>query len=342
MGLTGVAGGQTLATIEQLEAVIRETKACADWLHDRLARARPRLVLVTAYYGLLGHGASWACRDLGIPIADVQHGVAGGAHHAYSWPNAQRRGFNTLPTGFLTWSDVECAQMRLATGDWAPTLLSIGNSWRLLDEMIRSGNDLPMSLRSRSSQVNWGLSLEAAAIAQIKARNPGTKHVLIALHPEEKVDWLAELRRIAPDDWRFWVRLHPGDVKNTEVMRLANDRTFVAEPTHVPLNVLLNAVDVVLAKYSSVILDAQAFGVPAIAYSEVARVMYGGSDRTKISYTIPSAPMIRDAIAECLASDSGRADQAERPIPFDVLGRTIFDELCASGFEAAVPVRAGS
>lgn len=324
-GLGKIVGSQSIVTIEQLETTVRETAACAKWLHRHLSRTRPRLVLVTAYYGLVGHGASWACRELGIPIADVQHGVAGGAHHAYSWPNAPRRGFNTLPTGFLTWSEAECADMRRVGGNWLPRLLPAGNAWWLFEEMLlRASADQPIFAPSAFAGARDELRENAAAISRLKAGRPEGKDILVALHPEERIGWFEELRRIAPQDWRFWLRVHPGDTGNVQLLGLADQRTFVAEATRMPLNVLLNAVDVLLTKYSSVILDAHAFGVPAVAYSQAARAIYGGSGAT-IAYTSVSVAEMKEALTASLAIRSGNA---RAPVSFANLGRSVFESLC--------------
>lgn len=329
-GLSEVLGAQTFITIDHIETIIKRTAIVAAWFHDYLSRTRPRLVLVSAYYGLIGHGASWACRRLGIPIADVQHGAAGSSHHAYSWPNALRGGFNTLPTGFLTWSDVECSDMRRTSGSWAPALFEVGNVWRLLDETLAHGNGRSIFKPGAIAAAQMELRSDFGAISEIQAANSSGKDILVAFHPEEKVGWFPVLRQIAPSNWRFWVRLHPGDLENAELLELADERTFVLEATRAPLNVMLDSVDAVLAKYSSVMLDGRAFGVPSVAYSEAAKAIFGKSEKYKIRYTLPRPRMIQAALMQRMSIYAAGTNQRQQIMPFDVLGRMVFDGLCSS------------
>jgi hypothetical protein len=334
-GLSEVLDGQMFVTIEHIESVIQQTAVVGYWLRNHLGRAKPKAVLVSAYYGLIGHGGSWACRQLGIPIADVQHGVAGSTHHAYSWPNAPRDGFNTLPTAFFTWSDQECEDLRRTSGEWTPGLLAVGNVWRLLDESLANGESRrifrPGAIRTARREVKE----DQASICAIKERTLGNKDILLALHPDEPIPWFGTLRRLCPREWRFWIRLHPGEFKNNEALaqRLAenlDERTFVIEPSQVPLNVILSEVDVVLTKFSSVALDARAYGVPTVAYSDAARVFFGNPEMHRVKYVPLYPETIKSALVQRLSGY--RSTDAEKMTieSFNVLGRKAMDTLLHS------------
>ncbi|MBK9077966.1 MAG: hypothetical protein IPL91_01980 [Hyphomicrobium sp.] len=299
--LDGVLDGQTITTREHIATVILQTAATGAWLHQAIAQYRPRAVLVASYYGLLGHGSSWACRKLNVPVADVQHGVSGIGHHAYDWPSAPVEGYNTLPTTFLKWSQREVDDMLTGTRHWRPTIVSIGNNWRLLDDVLEkqiAPDVLPEAGRIAAYDA---LKAAEAQIKEIKrGRGPG-KDILVAMHPDEQLPWLADLRKIAPPNWRFWLRLHPGEYRGGAGLEqrraeLSGDNLIVAPATELPLNVLLRHMDAVVTKYSSVALDAHAYGVPSVSYSEAGRFFLGSPERSDVSFVAPVAERIVNAL----------------------------------------------
>jgi len=340
-GLGKLLGNDMFVTVEHIETVIQQTAVVGAWLKDYFASTRPRIVLVSAYYGLIGHGGSWACRELGIPIADVQHGVAGSNHHAYSWPNAPVSGFNTLPSGFLTWSEQECAEMRKTSGAWSPDLLAIGNVWRLLDETLGSKDAADLFRPKALATARDEVSKEHKAIAAVKEKSPGEKDILLALHPDEPLPWFNRFKQLAPSEWRFWIRLHPGEFKNNEALAkrleaVCDERTFVIEPSKAPLNVILSEVDAVLTKFSSVALDARAYGVPTVAYSDAARIFFDSPEVHRISFVPPFPERMRAALVQRL-SDYRPAMKEIQPIEqFDVLGHKLIAALAGKPDRFAV------
>lgn len=292
--------GGMFMPIEHLEKIIRETAVVGHWLHHCLKASDVKGVIVSAYYGLMGHGGAWACRRLGLPIFDVQHGIAGKAHHAYSWPNAPVIGFNTVPSGFLTWSQGEANEMRSVAGASSPTLIPVGNVWRLLEDMLDNTGDSRLLEKSVAHRVNAYLRQETQTILSAKERTVGTTDILLALHPDEKVPWLNDLVAQTDGRWRFWIRAHPGELRNVQALEKRKseigDNVFIIESSQAPLNVILRNVDVILTKYSSVAFDAAAFGVPTVAYSEAARFFFGSSLAGKVGFALPAEESIAAAI----------------------------------------------
>lgn len=292
--------GGMFMPIEHLEKIIRETAVVGHWLYQCLKESDVKGVIVSAYYGLMGHGGAWACHRLGLPIFDVQHGIAGKTHHAYSWPNAPVTGFNTVPDGFLTWSQSEADEMRSVVGASSPTLISVGNVWRLLEGMLENAGDSRLFEKTVADRVNAYLRKETQTIVAAKDRRAGTTDVLLALHPEESVPWLNDLVAQTFGKWRFWIRAHPGELRNAHALEKrkseVGDSVFVVESSKAPLNVILRNVDVILTKYSSVAFDAAAFDVPTVAYSEAAHFFFGLSLAEKVSFALPTEDSIMSAI----------------------------------------------
>jgi hypothetical protein len=285
-------------------------------------------VLVSAYYGLIGHGCSAAARALKLPIGDIQHGVAGRAHHAYSWPNAGNFGFNTLPGHFFCWSKKEAGEMSQLSPDWNPEMHVIGNVWALLDNVLDEKGSLePIAAKARAGIKS---AVQNARDEFATKKWDAEVNILLALHPEEQLPWLAELQAIAPAEWRLWIRLHPGDFKN-DVARAApwkhfeDERTEVVLPTKAPLNAVLAEIDIVLTKYSSVALDALAYGVPTVAYSDSATLFFGKLDKSELMICTPDAKSICAAIAQRVSSNDGGRLERQQPSDFSSMGLVIRD-----------------
>lgn len=329
--LEAIVGDTPFVSKEHVAEIVRETAGIGAWLYSNLKESDVKAILLSSYYGLIGHGCSAAAGALGIEVGDVQHGVAGREHHAYSWPNAGRFGFNTLPGHFFCWSEKEAREMRELSPDWRPGTHVIGNVWALLDDVLAEPGPVePIRSRARD-RMKSAMDIEAFEFHAAKMRNGGTANILLALHPEERLPWLAELKRLAPAEWKFWIRLHPGDFKN-DLSKTApwaefeDESTEVVLPTKAPLNLVLREIDLVLTKFSSVSLDALAYGVPTVAYSDSARLFNGEHDESKLLICQPDAASIRDAIAQRFAArDGGKLDR-QSITDFGSLGTAIRDD----------------
>lgn len=84
------------------------------------------------YYSLEGMALCLACRKQGIPSIDIQHGIQGSGHRAYSrWTKVPQNGYELLPTLFWCWSDYEAETI----SDWGEIAgnqhkaIVAGNPW---------------------------------------------------------------------------------------------------------------------------------------------------------------------------------------------------------------------
>ncbi len=88
-----------------------EIKMSGLWLQKQLysevLRAlNPGIVLATCYYYPPSAGMVWAARELGIPVADIQHGGNGEYHIGYThWRHVPSGGYHMLPDYFFVWDN---------------------------------------------------------------------------------------------------------------------------------------------------------------------------------------------------------------------------------------------
>lgn len=80
----------------------------ASYFEKYLKKNSAKLGLVISYYNPQGFAYNRACRKLNIPVMDIQHGVQGKTHLAYSrWTKLSKQSYNTLPTHFWCWTNHE-------------------------------------------------------------------------------------------------------------------------------------------------------------------------------------------------------------------------------------------
>ncbi len=209
-----------------------------------------------------------ACRELGITSVSIQHGVQGDLHSDYGrWENVPKDGFELLPRIFWCW-DSESA---VAINQWAKACSSAhvaivgGNPW--LEMWIKKEDRL--------------VSVYDQKIKKLKIKTAHAKNILVTLQTPEKIYSKGEiipkfvLEAIAgsPREWFWWIRLHPIGMKCRKQINqlLRQYRIFnmdIDHATDLPLPALLRHMDVHVTHSSSVVLDAQRFGVPSVVWSE--------------------------------------------------------------------------
>lgn len=274
---------------------VRRIRRYADFFGTILDVAQPSVVFMVSYYWSGGMAMSLACRGRGIPTIDLQHGVQGALHGAYGrWRRIPRTGYELLPQIFWCWSEVEAKAIQ----EWNATVADHhrpvlgGNPW--LSEWMKEGTDLvvPHDRRIRS-------------LMGAKAK----RHILVTLqsgftHQGVLADLLQAMRD-SPDDWQWWVRLHPVDVdKRSHVRGLlerSKVRNFTLEAsTDLPLYALLRQMDVHVTHSSSTVLEAETFSVPSVLVSQYGVERYPEQIRSGWAVSASSSHQILAAVEEQL------------------------------------------
>ncbi|NJN12566.1 MAG: hypothetical protein HC836_39250 [Richelia sp. RM2_1_2] len=199
-----------------------------------------------------------ACNELGIPSVDIQHGIQGDIHIAYgNWSKVPKEGFKTLPSIFWNWNQSQAKYI----DNWAvknrkhQTFVG-GNPWDQVFQTI--SNNLGNSCKSE--------------IDVLKIKDSNAVYILFTLQPmgDDLIpDFFFNLYNNSPDNWQWWFRLHPRQSLDDAIVKLLTDKYNVSAykiklVSECPLNLILEHANLHITQFSSVVLEAENFGVPSI------------------------------------------------------------------------------
>jgi hypothetical protein len=285
----------------------------ADGFKRRLLRAAPSLGF-TADYGLFEQAFCLACGELGILSVDIQHGIQGDLHPIYgSWGRVPDEGYAVKPDVHWCWDDASAAAINRWAGSSSGRHRAIvgGDAWR---EAWLNGTD----------DFVRGFDEE---IARRKQENPADVHVLVTLDSIGDVlpPFVLEAFGRSPPTWCYWVRLHPVNQRArrplaAELLRSGGFRSMDLDAVaQLPLHGLLRHMDVHLTiSLSSVILEAEAFGVPSIACDPEAAEFYSPQLATGMLRVARTPSEVTEAVRE-LAGLRRTRHSPQRPGPTEAL-----------------------
>lgn len=206
-----------------------------------------------------------ACKQRGIWVADMQHGVIAETHHWYGGAYRSKEPAQWAPDAFLVWDEGSAEVLRA----WAPNAGAavevIGNPWVDRFRKKDPGDAVYRELVERYPQVENGkpnilISLSWHALA-IPNR---------FIHPALERFILETL-----DTYNWIVRLHPNQVQGFAANEADEFQTYLAAtyppgsldwglPTEMPLPLLLSRIDRHVTWNSSVCLEAASFGIRSL------------------------------------------------------------------------------
>lgn len=262
-----------------------------------LARTEAKLGFVGTYYRLESMAFVHACHASGVPSVDIQHGIQGWHHAAYAqWSAVPDDGFELVPRYFWVWSNRDAEQIDA----WRPSANH---------EPIVGGNPF-LRLVSRGSGPR-AASVEEAA-AGLRAAEPPGRTVLVTLNGFESTDDLEELAGVvagAPPTWRWWIRAHPrnpggGRDAITVLVRNGVAPSAVDDASHPALFALLSRVDAHVTRFSSVVIEAAAFGVPSIVTAPEGLSLYATEREAGLVEFAEPAQLV--SVADRLAARGAR------------------------------------
>ena len=134
--------------IKDLHRSISEIRMLSNYFKKIMKFTRPKVAITSCYYSMTGWALNLACRDLGILSVDIQHGVQGSGHPAYSlWGSIPDNGYELLPSIFWSWSSYEAQTINHWCAKVKKFHQSIvgGNLW--LDFWKSEGDELVKRLR---------------------------------------------------------------------------------------------------------------------------------------------------------------------------------------------------
>jgi hypothetical protein len=244
-------------------AEMKKIERIAIFTEHLLRQTHPRLVLFVGQ-NVTTFGIACACRKLGIPCADIQHG-AGATNPTkvkwFGWKNIPAGGYEFLPDYFLVWNEdaMTRIQEKIGSGAAHHRPLLFGNPWVSQNRTLKDGK----------SRTTSGAALTIlVTLTQMSVASP-SQHLLKAI--EE-----------SPPTWRWLMRVHPADMQNQKrvddikAALISKSRASVDfdYASTAPLPVLLDQVDRHVSMYSSAYIDASAFGLGTIFVHQKAADLY--------------------------------------------------------------------
>ena len=234
---------------------VHPVRLWAELFKEYFAKLRPKLGFVVCYYNPIGQAFCLACQEYGIPSVDIQHGVEGELHPGYGrYRKVPHPGYELMPDFFWNWTEYDTkavAAWSAKTSKHAPLLG--GNV--LLESVIDQGTSLHREF--------FGLG------HQLRQQFPGDLQILLTLQPVNGMtSEMRELIARGSKGWMWWVRLHPMEKNRISTLKkeLAHfTNVCIREATETPLYALLNGViDLHITESSSVVIEAEKFGIPSI------------------------------------------------------------------------------
>lgn len=216
------------------------------------------------YYGPHGWAAIAAAKSLGIPTTDIQHGVQGRFHHAYSWPELERESLSCVPDHFLSWTEKDQQNLdQYALTRGKARLIGPGHF-----QLERLAANLASSESTAGAFQSYDRLSEELRQRAEGIRADGKRIAGVFLQYKEDYDWLGGLPRKVPSSFELWVRRHPG-VRRLDPSPQPVPGIFYVDDY--PLAAVLRAIDVAVTGYSSVGIEASYIGRPIVAYSPLAK-----------------------------------------------------------------------
>lgn len=222
---------------------INEIKANAFIYTIFLRKYTPGQVMGLCYYSLPIYSMNYAAHRLGIPSIDMQHGGQGDLHPAYAgFEKVPSAGYNIMPNVFWCWDKTSAETIRAWADKQNFHRVKVGgNPWLKYCDQFKKAYPLP-----------------------------GKRIILYTMQFYELEDYLVEAIQNTPEDYAWWLRLHPRKLDGLPrlIARLKEnnilDKVEFDKATHYPLPVILSKAHVHLSKYSGSVIEAAQMGVKTI------------------------------------------------------------------------------
>lgn len=283
--------------------IIREEvfkiRMVADFFKKIMRKTEPRVGFVVSYYGIEGFAFDLACRELGIPSVDIQHGIQGDLNLAYCrWHKIPDAGYELLPSIFWCWSDFEANAIKKCMGAFSHRHKPIvgGNLW--LNQWL-NGNFCFIKHCDR-------------IITEVKETYKHSKHILFTQGMGIKSEYFENMLKVignSPDTWFWWIRIHPCELKiKPELKKILRGIGIlnydIDHATELPLYALLRHMDIHVTILSSSVSEAESFGVPSVVTHPVLNECYGGQASSEIVTFAYTPEDILQGIGDQLKKDN--------------------------------------
>lgn len=253
---------------QSLRNKVAKLLALKKYYTSLLKKCNPKQAFVVSYYGDQQMAFIIACKELGIMVFDLQHGVQGAHHLAYgSWKKTPQKGYVCIPDYFLVWSEKE----KIAIYS------SCSLTFTQKHQPLVSGNLFAEFWKNEEEQIVVDFDHKISTCIQQKSQPV----ILLTLSPytESLMESTWEVVKETQGKYNWWIRLHPAMLnQKQELIELLKKKEIhqynLNESTNFPLYSLLRKVDAHVTVQSSTLIEASYFGVPSVITSEYGKELY--------------------------------------------------------------------
>jgi len=213
---------------------------------------RPKVLLVVCWYCKEGLAAIYAAKKMGVIAVDIQHGLQGDGHFAYSgWVKENLWDF--FPDRFWVWGELDYKCLiknnRLCSSS---NVIIGGNPWI---NLWKEGLFKSHHRKRKDKQVN----------------------ILVTIQDFTPFDLLFDSIKRSPVNWHWYIKLHPTNINMQRkivysyIEKLCNKtKVSVVGDSYVDLYLydLFKITDVHLTAYSTSAMEAIAFNLPTVLIHE--------------------------------------------------------------------------
>jgi hypothetical protein len=264
---------------------------------------KPRIVFFSSFTSWVP--VTWACREMGIPTVDIQHGGQS-SNHGFNthYSKVPREGYWMLPDFFWCWG----FQNRAIIDRWFPggAVRHIpfvgGNRWKA-KWMGRKGLEALTDDERR-----FVVSLASRQPAILVTPSHGVEELL----PKALIEAMQQT-----PSWLWLIRLHPinRSVDVQERIRGTLERSGISNfemnySTALPLHLLLQHVSYHVTPFSTAAREAVDLGVPTSIVDPIGRVDFAEDIAEGIFNYADTADAILEAIEQSLKNGHGASVQS--------------------------------
>ncbi len=213
--------------------------------------SKPEIVFVYAYYADYFLPIVYAAKSLGIKVVDVQHGVIGREHFAYThWNGIEKKQMNFIPDYFLTW-DRKVTQYINDFSSEICTAVTVANLYTAY------------KIALQKKQVNLECMLGHGVAMK--------HHILVTSGSRKIPSPLLQIINNVKDV--FWhIKLHPRYTDDEKLLfyheTINNINAKIYSKNEVDLYQLLELCQLHLTEESAVAIEADQLGLNTIVFSE--------------------------------------------------------------------------
>lgn len=253
--------GIIIPNIQDLRYQVGVILGISEYFKNIFNKIKPSIAFVPNYSSSIGFAFNLACRQIGIPSVDIQHGLAGEYHSYYGrWNKIPEDGFEVLPSVFWCWGQED-----------ANAILKWNKNVSNFHRPFVGGN---LWLNLWRNQNNDTVKYYDNQIIQIKAKSNKSVFILYGFNKIYGIpEWIIDAMRTSSDFFHWWIRIHYGQLNERETVRNLlkkhNINNFDLDlATDLPLPALLRHTDLHITNCSATIIDAEYFSVPSIFTDE--------------------------------------------------------------------------